>query len=484
MRAGKTWVRGFFAAVSAIAVVGLSMTACGSNPAEESEFEDGKRPRGSSESSGDLGKTDPCDSLECRQVRCSDSSVTTTVSGVVTAPNGTLPLYNAIVFVPREPLEPLADGASCDKCGSVSGDPLVATLTDTTGRFVLKNVPVGKDVPVVVQVGKWRRELTLSNVEACTDNPLDVGATRLPRNQSEGHLPKIAVTTGRCDQLACLLPKLGIDASEYTSKSGSGRLHLYRGATHGGVPAPAPSGTPDATELWKDVDSLKQYDMVLMSCECGEHDEGSPTPNKTDAQKLAMYEYTALGGRVFASHYHYTWTQVGPLKGTAQWGGGSDDGSTSKGPFFVDTTFPKGAALADWLVNVQATSKHGEIPLNQPREDVFKVNAPTQRWVYEKNWLIPGVLEDFTKPQSTKFLSANSPIGKSAEDQCGKFVFADMHLSNVDVQPNDGTALPNDAFPSSCGKDLTPEEKALAFLFFDLSACVQDDALPPAPPVN
>ena len=54
-------------------------------------------------------------------------------------------------------------------------------------------------------------------------------------------------------------------------------------------------------------------------------------------------------------------------------------------PFFVDTTFPKGAALADWLVGVGATSTHGEIPISQPRYDVATVIAPTQRWVYEKH---------------------------------------------------------------------------------------------------
>lgn len=52
-----------------------------------------------------------------------------------------------------------------------------------------------------------------------------------------------------------------------------------------------------------------------------------------------------------------------------------------------------------------------------------------------------------------------------------------------DVQP-EATALPNDSFPGSCSKELTPEEKGLAFLFFDLSSCVQDDTKPPTAPVK
>lgn len=469
-------LQGVVVAVGGLAVFALSTAACGSeagnNTFKDEQSSSSGGASGSGSSSGSLGKPTTCDSLECRRVTCADPNVTTTISGIVTAPNGTLPLYNAIVYVPGEALEPLADGATCDRCGSVSGKPLAAAVTGADGKFVLKNVPAGKDVPVVVQVGKWRRELKVDNVAECTDNPItDVNMTRLPRNQAEGHMPKIAVTTGRCDQLACLLPKLGIDPAEYTPSDGPGRLHVYRGATHSNVPAPAPSGSLDATELWNDVNNLKKYDMVMLSCECGEHNE-----TKSDAAKQAMYDYTAAGGRVFASHFHYAWTQTGPLKGTAQWFGGSNDGTTSSGPYFVDTGFPKGQALSDWLVNVGASTTPGQIPISQPRLDVGAVIAPTQRWVFNKQF-------NFFVPEPTKYLSVNSPVGQPIDNQCGKFVFADMHLYAGDVQPPTG-ALPDDAFPTSCSKDLTPEEKALAFLFFDLSSCVQDDSQPPLPPVK
>ena len=111
------------------------------------------------------------------------------------------------------------------------------------------------------------------------------------------------------------------------------------------------------------------------------------------------------------------------------------------------------------------------------------MTAPTQRWVYRKRWAIPGVLPDPIIPESTKYLNVNLPVGKPVDEQCGKFVFADMHLYGGDVQ-DAATALPNDGFPATCSKDLTPEEKALAFLFFDLSSCVQDDTKPPAAPIK
>ena len=80
--------------------------------------------------------------------------------------------------------------------------------------------------------------------------------------------------------------------------------------------------------------------------------------------------------------------------------------------------------------------------------------------------------------EMTNYLTVNTPVGVPADQQCGKFVFGDMHLYGGDVQPA-ATALPDDQFPASCGKELTPEEKALAFLFFDLASCIQDEKVDP-----
>lgn len=427
---------------------------------------------------------DTCFGLECQQVKC-DPGADTTVTGVVMAPNGTLPLYNVIVYVPNAPVDPIGTELTCDQCGKVSGKPVVSTLSGTDGTFELKNVPVGTDIPLVVQVGKWRRQVKLPKVDKCVRNEIkDVNLTRLPRSQAEGDLPKIAVTTGRCDQLACLLPKLGLAASEFTSNSGSGHLHLYRGASYDHKPdgtglrqAPAPTGTPTATSsLWKNKSLLSRYDMVLLSCECGEFEDEKP-----DDAKQAMYDYAAAGGRIFASHFHYTWADRGKLLGTADWHGDVGNLENPPGPFLVDRSFAKGDALANWLVTVDATDVLGEIPISQPRQNVGAVNASAQRWVYSQGYN-KDLSKDTARPVATKYLSANTPVDKPVENQCGKFVFADMHLYAEDVQPPNDNALPNNAFPNSCSKDLTPEEKALAFLFFDLASCIQDDTKPPVAP--
>lgn len=60
------------------------------------------------------------------------------------------------------------------------------------------------------------------------------------------------------------------------------------------------------------------------------------------------------------------------------------------------------------------------------------------------------------------------------DKQCGKVVYAGLHVSSG------GSVGPS--FPSSCGQTFTPDEKALTFLFFDLSSCVTDETKPPEPP--
>lgn len=412
---------------------------------------------------GDLGDAGgeakpPCQGLECQIVDCQAmGQPPTSLSGTVYAPNGTLPLYNVIVYVPNAPLDPIPNGATCDKCGStISGKPIVVTTTDATGKFTLKNVPVGSDIPLVFQIGKWRRKVTIPSVPKCVDTPLmDPQVTRLPKKQSEGDMPKIALTTGAADPLGCILPKLGIDASEFTAVGGMGKVNTFIGNS----PGPAYATNASST-FWNDANVMKKYDIVVLSCEGGENLQTKPMSSRIELQK-----YLDGGGRVFGSHYHYVWFQYGPapFPTTADWkGDGMGPGNTQ--PFNIDTTFPKGKALADWLKFVEPTLTYGQMPINQVRNDVGTVNNMTStRWVYAS-----------TNPPATKYLSFNTPVGIMPENQCGKAVFGDLHIG--------AGSIVNAQYPASCPTTLTPQEKALIFLFFDLSSCIQKDDQPIVPP--
>jgi hypothetical protein len=397
-----------------------------------------------------------CVGLECDIHTC--NGVQTTVRGKVYDPGGTTPLYNVVVYIPNSPPPPITVGATCDKCGATALNPVPkAALTDEKGEFVIEGAPDGAEIPLVMQVGKWRRQIKIK-VDKCVDNKFeDKNIMRLPRNKSEGDMPQIALTTGGCDPLGCLFSRMGIDASEFTGSSGDGKVHVYKGT--GGQSASNGVALDPQAELWNDVEKLKKYDIVLLSCECNEY------PNtKPPAAKDAMRDYLNLGGRVFATHYHYEWFKNGPaeLKGLANWGSG---GGGSGSSYLIDQGFPKGKAMAEWLSNIGATPVKGSIALTGTANDVAAVNAGAQRWISG-----PG------SAASVKYFSFNTPVGAQPDKQCGRGVMSDIHVSS-------GGSGSGGSMPTSCGSDpLTPQERALEFMFFDLSSCVQRDDVPPVIP--
>lgn len=396
-----------------------------------------------------------CAGLGCRIARCGGDTKTT-LSGVVNIPSGMLPLPNVSVFIPDGALKPIPSGAGCNRCDAgLSASPLAHTLTDEQGRFKLENVPDGADVPLVVQAGKWRRQVTLSQVSPCVDNPVAPEFTRLPRNQREGDLPKIALTTGNVDALECFLRKLGIDDQEFTPEYGSGRVNLFYTNLSTDHYAPGLNGgaafTP-APFLWSQLDVLKTYDVVVLAC------EGNETQtNKSPEALQAMKDYLDLGGRVFASHWHNYWIEFGPapLPSVATFNHRSDlpDPATAT----IDTTFPRGAALASWMLHVGASNAYGMMSLSSGRSTIESINSKlAQRWIH-----VP-------EERSVQYLSFNTPVGAEDKAQCGRMVMTDIHVSDQDVSY---VLWP---FPTGCKTfDFRPQEKALVYMFFDLSNCLQ-----------
>jgi hypothetical protein len=411
--------------------------------------------------SGYHGDGGPCVNRQCQQIDCTKqgkAADATTLSGTVYDPAGLNPVYNAIVYVPNEPPKPFSDGVVCDRCSVfTTGNPVVSALSDATGHFELRNVPVGSSVPLVVQIGKWRRQTTIATVSACTDNPIaDRDLTRLPRSQSEGDLPQMALATGGCDAFECLLRKIGVADGEFTSDGGPGRVHVYRGLN--GMSMYQSSAS---TALWSDVDQMKKYDLIINSCECSE--QGA---EKTPAMLQNHANYANAGGRVFDTHYNYYWIDHGPapLPATAMFA--PDSAGPDPTVATIDTSFPKGDAFATWMLATGASTTKGQIPITQAKYDVVSVNAPATRWIYGGSSTGPNVFH----------YTFNTPVTAPDDKQCGKVLFSDFHAaagSNMQYVP----------FPMECNDNpLTAQEAALEFMIFDLSSCVQIDTQPPLPP--
>jgi len=82
---------------------------------------------------------------------------------------------------------------------------------------------------------------------------------------------------------------------------------------------------------------------------------------------------------------------------------------------------------------------------------------------------------------SVKYMSANTPLGAPEGEQCGRIVYSDIHVTTGD--PSSDTSEPDKHFPEGCRTTtLSPQEKVLVFMLFDLSACVIPDHVTPTKP--
>ena len=419
----------------------------------------------------------------CPKVQdCSGDPAKTSISGTVYDPAGNLPLYNVIVYIPNAALDPIVTGPACDKCDAqASGHPLTTTLTDATGHFKLTKVPAGSNIPLVMQVGKWRRQVTIPTVNPCVDNPIsDSNLLRLPAKQSEGNLPQIAMVVGFSDGLDCLLRRVGIADSEFTAPGGTGRVHLYTTPKAATAFDPTLNGGAAygdaATALWASAAQMKKYDMMVMSC------EGTPNKDlKTAAMHQAVKSYADIGGKIFGSHWHDVWVYEGPMPWptvidfpglTNTTGTGTVDNLSSPPDGTVvniNTTFPKGKALADWLNANGGSPGSGTLAVTGAEHSMNASTALSTTWISGKD------TTNSSYPSWLAYTSFGTPV-EQAPNYCGRVVMTDLHVF---------TGSGKKPFPSGCDltKTLSGQEKALIFLFFDLSSCVTiDTATPVAPP--
>ena len=362
------------------------------------------------------GVSTTCTNLCLDQTKCAGNA-TTSISGTVYMPNGTTPLANVLVYVPNAPVAPFTTTVSCvsaSNCDAeVSGSPLVATTSNVDGTFTLNNVPVNVAFPVVLQLGRFRRQFTMQPVTACMNTAVPCATpaaclTRFARSQNEtstvDNIPKMAFSTGYVDALECVWIKVGIDSTsnlygtptgEFTPGNSAGRINLYYGggsnggsgggAFIGGYGTTAGNTPPfELTVLNHPTTVLNQYDIVLFPC--GGAQIAWPSPNQVNWE-TNLANYANAGGRVFSTHFSYIWlysdsTDLGAgcgLNGTGcgqasdccslncnngtcatsftsslspalQWSINQTYSGADPTNGDINMTFPGGSTLANWLV--------------------------------------------------------------------------------------------------------------------------------------
>ena len=108
-------------------------------------------------------------------------------------------------------LLPLEEQVDYDDYRDVNGVQLPFQVRTTEGApyglvtktflQIRRNVPVDERVPIVVQIGKWRRLHHVHVTRKCEENKVQ-DVLRLPTKSDEGDMPQIAVASGGLDALA------------------------------------------------------------------------------------------------------------------------------------------------------------------------------------------------------------------------------------------------------------------------------------------
>ncbi len=397
-----------------------------------------------------------CLGFQCQVAQCPVNSPTT-LTGVVLDPAGKNPIFNAYVYVPATlPLPAIPAGAQPDACGGGGNLPPAVTyaLTGVDGKFTLTGVPSGS-IPLVVQVGKWRRQTTI-NVSSCVSAAVPAANTRLPKNQGEGNMPHIAITANGCDPMECLLTRIGIDSSEFKSPGAGGAVDYYLGD---GIPLSGGSNPPPSTFM-QNVNTLKPYDLVMLPCDCGtEYINSGPWSFVGAPTYSALSQYLGGGGRLFASHYGRKWIES-PFPGVANW---APDGALNYGDpnvGLINLALPTGADFSSWMSYIGAASSPGKFTISPTRYDTYSTTGLSKQVVTYQNGNVPA---DFT---------FDAPLNVPVAQQYGRGMYTDMHLAQG------GQSF---TFPQECPvSPLTAQEDAAEFLLFNLGGCITP--LPPPAP--
>jgi hypothetical protein len=274
-----------------------------------------------------------CSGLQCSVPSCNNGQ-TTTLTGKVYDPAALNPVYNAVVMIPNGVLQPIPAGVSNAACaGAVLPAAVTYAYSAIDGTFTLTGVPVGASVPLIIQIGRWRRVININTSTLACGQSINLSAsncngtnnyagtanciTRLPRTQSEGNIPQIAIATGGLDAMECMLYRMGVSSSEFTDESHTGRVHVYN---NGGAVLASPYANHD-------LSYLLGFTCPSSICPSTNITTGITNPS---FETGTMSGWTAIGTNVTASNVEVSQGSWSALLGTTSSKGGTGTDSISQ----------------------------------------------------------------------------------------------------------------------------------------------------------
>jgi hypothetical protein len=400
---------------------------------------------------------------------CDPGTNNATLSGTVFAPNGTIPVAGALVYVSSSEPEPIPDGVYCAECVELEcGVDFVETSVD--GDFSLPTNS-GLNKWLVVQKGQFMRATQINIAPGPTQ--LADEMVELPDVWDPGaglYIPKIAVGDGSFDRIEDALGKFGLGdtmISNFTETTvpGTESFALYDNGRNPSSDGFTSQGT--MTDLISDPNELAQYHIVFVPCSSDTHSD-SIAPQSVEN----IREWVAAGGRWYVSDWSNEFmSKVFPEYQNFYGGGDADLGSyDSLATVLDDGLLEWLQALPDPLKDINPLNDESHPTLYQlpqvmtvdnwsgiqyPLPEIFvddgmggQVNVGHVAW-------LEGPGDDFEIPENPPH-----PLTITGQYGCGKIQFTSYHTAE---------------FFDYVG--LSPQELVLIYTILEIGVCQVD--LPP-----
>jgi hypothetical protein len=384
---------------------------------------------------------------------------TATVTGVVRFPNGREPVPRALVYTTVGEA-PAPRSGECDQC-LASGGAIVHTETAVDGSFSLT---VGTGMQrLVVEKGLFVRVVELDVTECDATIALEPETTRLPRNPSEGRIPRIAVSTGFYDAMENVLAKLGLASLDSFGwlVPGSEQFDLFEGAGEGIDP------TRELATLLRDPVRLATYDVLLINCGSDPEDTffGGESIIEDAAVLANLRAFVEGGGRLYVTDEAYDYVEHAFPRFLAF----EEDGTLHTTPE------PEDEAEIGLDMESVAATVHDEA-LREWLESLGHLSGGTVRitgmlggWTVIENvdpeltttW-VSGPVEWETR-DTFEVMTDTRPLTVTFDLGCGRVLYTSYHT--------------DDSFFGVGGPALTAQELMLAYLLLEIGTCIDDPVL-------
>lgn len=373
------------------------------------------------------------------------------LTGKVFAPEGTIPISGALVYITGTPPAPIPDGVYCDKCVHLP-DGTAYTTTRPDGSFEL-DAGLGSAY-LVVQKGAFRRVRSIQLTSG--PQPLAAALTTLPSITDKPNgddVPKMAVLLGAWDPIELVLAKMGLKAT--ITKDLLGRAQVLAkdapsfaiyGIHFPGEMTPYPSGV----KLLTDATEISKYHIVFIPCSGSVNMGGDPNAPQCsgvfnfDARvKTNLNDFVKKGGRVYASDWSYeyvrqvfpgamSWRGETSTIGSACMGGGGDQAVTGQEADLDAWLSAQGQKLTS--VRDAWTFMSGVKQFSSVDPDGMPTKVTPKVWVH----------------------ALGAPVTASMQHGCGRVLYTTYH--------NQPTAQVNEP--------LGPQGLALLYLILEVGVCL------------